>query len=295
MKELDQAYVVHRQRLWGVCYRMLGSGIDADEVVQDTFVRAVEHRPGADRSLWPWLAKVAVNLARDRLRRRQRRTYDGPWLPSVVATDGLPGWLRGVELGPGPEAAATTRSEVDYAWLVALEALTPNQRAVLVLRQVLDLSSAETAQALGLSESNVRITLHRARKALEAVPTPSMADDSMTLVRFAEALRTGDLDALLAVLVPHAEATTDAGGEYHAARRIVVGAAAVARLYLGLWTKSQVWRPSPQFRQLNARPAVTLDMAEAGPGFAPRSVTLFDIRDGRIHRTWSVLASAKLA
>src|SRR5438128_12126286 len=85
---VDALYEEHRRFLWGLCYRMTGSAADAEDVVQDTFVRAIEHPPGrTNEPLRPWLVKVALNLARDLLRRRRRREYVGPWLPSPIETD----------------------------------------------------------------------------------------------------------------------------------------------------------------------------------------------------------------
>ena len=84
---IDALYEEHRRFLWGLCYRMTGSAADAEDVVHDTFVRAIEHPPGrTNEPLRPWLAKVALNLARDLLRRRRRRDYIGPWLPSPIET-----------------------------------------------------------------------------------------------------------------------------------------------------------------------------------------------------------------
>ena len=98
-----QTFAEHKRVLWGMCYRMTGSAADADDIVQDTFVKALE-RPPADTEapLRPWLVKVAMNLSRDHLRRRRRREYFGPWLPSPVFTDGDdPSHLIATEDSPG--------------------------------------------------------------------------------------------------------------------------------------------------------------------------------------------------
>src|ERR1700740_1679078 len=91
MLNLESLYAEHRRFLWGLCYRMTGSAADADDVVQDTFVRAMERPPRRlDEPLRPWLVKGALNLARDLLRRRKRRQYTGPWLPSPIDTGAEP-------------------------------------------------------------------------------------------------------------------------------------------------------------------------------------------------------------
>src|SRR6185436_15303130 len=120
---LGSLFEEHRRFLWGLCYRMTGCAADADDVVQDTFVRAIERPPRrVDEPLRPWLVKVALNLARDLLRRRRRRDYLGPWLPSPIETE-----------PPSHEPAALDGryellESVSFAFLIALEALTPTQR-----------------------------------------------------------------------------------------------------------------------------------------------------------------------
>src|SRR5215510_13806324 len=139
----------HKRFLWGMCYRMTGSAADADDIVQDTFVKVLERPPKDMKSpLRPWLVKVAINLSRDQLRRRRRREYFEPWLPSPVLTDdeNLPSQL---DQSSSSETSPVTRYDlmesITMAFLLALEALTPAQRAVLLLRDVFDYSTIETA------------------------------------------------------------------------------------------------------------------------------------------------------
>ena len=210
--------------------------------------------------------RCAVNLARDRLRRRKREPYTGPWLPAPIET--------------GEEAADTEDPErrygmlesVSFAFLVACEALTPRQRAVLLLRDVLDYSVEETATALGLSLPNVKTTHHRARAAMQRydsarrAPTRGLQQKTRTaLERFAFALSTGDLAAVEAVLAPGAVTTTDAGGDFRAALRHVVGASRVARFYLGLLKKNVPSRVV--WRSMNGLPALLIE--RDNPPIAP--------------------------
>jgi RNA polymerase sigma-70 factor, ECF subfamily len=164
-RAVADAFREQERFLWGLAYRMTGIAADADDVVQETFARAIEHPPPrVDEPLRPWLTRVALNVARDALRRRKRRAYVGPWLPSPVETadlDELP------ESAPGADVRYDLRESASYAFLVALEALTPQQRAVLLLRDVLDYSVHETAEALSLTEGNVKTTHHRARRVME--------------------------------------------------------------------------------------------------------------------------------
>src|SRR6267142_3657028 len=153
-----QTYDDEKRFLWGLCYRMTGSAADAEDIVQDTFVRALE-KPPADMQapLRPWLVKVALNLSRDQLRRRRRREYFGPWLPSPVMTEG-DGSLQ-IDEPTSPEMSPVARYDlvesVTLAFLLAMEALTPAQRAVLLLRDVFEYSTSEVAETLAMTESNV--------------------------------------------------------------------------------------------------------------------------------------------
>ena len=139
----------HREHLWGLCYRMTGSAADAEDLVQQTFERAIERPPPDTSRPWrPWLARVATRLAIDALRRRQARRYVGPWLPTALETP------TGESCGElaSPEADAETRyglrESVSLAFLRALEALTPAQRAIVLLRDVLGYSGPEAAELL---------------------------------------------------------------------------------------------------------------------------------------------------
>src|SRR5205814_711301 len=211
----------HRGFLWSLCYRMTGSAADADDVVQDAFVRAMERPPRRiEEPLRPWLVKVALNLARDHLRRRRRRDYVGPWLPSPIETDSEP---------PSHETATSEGrydllESVSFAFLVALEALTPTQRAVLLLRDVFDYSVKETAEALDLTETNVKTTLHRARRAMEAynrarqIPTAARQEATAAALRqFLQALQEHDVGAIETLLADEVRTTTDGGGEFRSA------------------------------------------------------------------------------
>ena len=169
---LGGAFASERTFLWGLCYRMTGCAADAEDIVQETFVRALERPPARQEDPWrPWLVRVAMNLARDLLRRRRRRAYVGPWLPSPIET-GDEAAMPAVEptLSGGDTTAGRydVLESVSFAFLIALEALTPQQRAVLLLRDVFDYDVRETADALGISASSVKVTHHRARTRMAA-------------------------------------------------------------------------------------------------------------------------------
>src|ERR1043165_8386731 len=156
-----------RRLLWGLCYRMTGNAPDAEDLGQETFVRALERPPRrTDEPMRPWLVRVAMNLSRDLLRRRRRRDYTGPWLPSPVATDeeSLPSFEPAAPAADSPAARYDLLESISFAFLLALEALTPQQRAVLLLRDVFDYSTSDTSNALDMTEANVKVVLLRARR-----------------------------------------------------------------------------------------------------------------------------------
>src|SRR4051812_29187077 len=194
-RPLETAFEKDRAFLWAFTYRMTGDPSDADDVVQDAFVRAMEAAPSEDRSLRPWLTRVAANLAIDRLRQRQQRAYPGVWLPAAIAEEEL-------AAEPGSDHRYELKESATIAFLVALEALTPSQRAVLLLRDVFELSVEETAKALDLSAANVKTTLHRARVAMESydleripLTEETIAKHQAVLERFLAALVEGDVNA----------------------------------------------------------------------------------------------------
>jgi RNA polymerase sigma-70 factor (ECF subfamily) len=301
---LESEFEAHRGFLWSLCYRLTGNAHDADDVVQETFVRAIERPPRRSDAPWrPWLVRVALNLGRDLLRRRRRRRYEGPWLPSPIETGGDPTPIPEPSADPaaGPGARYDLLESVTFAFLLALEALSPAQRAVLLLRDVFDYSVRETASALGLSEANVKTTHLRARRAMAAYdrdprpPTRTLADRTQkALERFLTCLASGDAAGAEALLAADVRALSDGGGEFAAARLPILGRERVARLYLAL---SQKVGPAirVELRTLNGLPAVLLENATAPSGWARRSVVLCDVgADGRILNLYTVVASGKL-
>lgn len=278
---------------------MTGCAADAEDLVQETFLRALASPPSNPGPIRPWLTRVAVNLCRDHLRARQHREYRGPWLPSPVLTEEETPWPD-LEL-PSTEGRYDLLESVSFAFLLALERLSPTQRAVLILRDVLDAPIEETAVTLGLSEANVKTTLHRARAEMEAYdqrrtpPSPERLQRNMTaLFALFQALQQGDHEGMVAALRPEVEGLNDGGGVYSAARKPILGAAKLA-LFL---RKIAAARGAPErieVRICNGLPALIVTHTTRGPQDAPLSVTCCDVDDqGGIVRLYSVLAPRKL-
>ena len=229
-----EEFQAQRPRLFGLAYRLLGSAVDAEDTVQDAYLRWQSADQQAIVAPSAWLTKVVTNLCLNRLAsaRAQRERYAGPWLPEPVLTeDGA--------LGPLDDVAQ--RESVSLALLVLLERLTPAERGVFVLREAFGYSHGETAQILELSEANCRQLQRRARDRLaqhrgaqdrprfraERAHWRSLAE------RFLAAARAGDLRSLERMLAADVTAWTDGGGKVTAARRPVAGRAQVARYLAG--------------------------------------------------------------
>ena len=295
----------HRSFLWALFYRLSGNAADAEDLVQETFLRALERPPARTDIPWrPWLVRVGVNLGRDLLRRRKRRGYEGPWLPSPIETaggDSPPAFEPPAPAGSSPAARYDVLESVSFAFLLALEALTPAQRAVLILRDVFDYSVRESAEALDMSEANVKTTHLRARRAMAAyererlLPTPEVQERTRrVLERFLTCLGTGDAAGVESLLAEGVRSVTDSGGEFHAAHVAVLGRDKVARLCLGL-VKRVSATASLAFRMLNGLPALVIKGLRPAPGFAPRTTIHIELdRDGRVRRLYGVVASRKL-
>ncbi|TKJ24529.1 RNA polymerase subunit sigma-24 [Blastococcus sp. CCUG 61487] len=228
----------HRPLLFSVAYQMLGSVADAEDAVQDAWLRwsAADRDDVADPRAY--LVRVTTRLALDRLdsARARRESYVGPWLPEPLLT-------QPVTAGPepaDPTTAAELGEQVSLALLVVLETLSPAERAVFVLREVFGLPVAEVATALGRSEAAVRQMAHRAREHVQARRPRFDADrreQREITERFLAACAGGDMAALLSALAPDAVLISDGGGKVSAALRPILGADKVARFTLGIATQ----------------------------------------------------------
>lgn len=268
----DDPFQRHRGLLFTVAYELLGSVADAEDVVQDTWLRW----SAADRSdvVEPkaYLVRIATRLALNRLRtlRTRRETYVGPWLPEPLVT------------GPDAAGGVELAEDVSMAMLVVLETLTPVERAVFVLREVFGFAHAEIATALDRSEASVRQVAHRARQHVQARRPRFDTDPEQRRAvteRFLRATAEGNLAGLLEVLAPDVVMINDADGKARAARRPVTGADKVARFLRGLVARGELDGYRFEYVELNGEPGIVgwldgrLDVA-----------ALIETRDGRVAR-----------
>lgn len=292
--ELARAFEAHRGFLFGLCYRMTGDAALAEDLVQDTFRRALERPPRDTARPWrPWLSRVASRLCLDALRRRRRRAYTGTWLPSPIEGGGD-------DLPPTPHARYDALESVTMAFLVALEALTPRQRAVLLLRDVVGHDGRQTAELLSMTEVNVKVTLHRARRAMRAydaerVPDPATLPERTVaaLQRLISAFGADDDSMIEATLRQDVRALNDGAGEFFAAGKPVLGRERVTRFYRGVRRDDPDARLS--IRTINGLPALVAVYPNATGKLAPRAVFTIALGpDGRVRELHTVIASDKL-
>jgi RNA polymerase sigma-70 factor (ECF subfamily) len=221
----------HRGRLLGLAYRMLGSRTDAEDVVQDAYLRFA----GAEdvRNEEAFLVTVVTRLCLDRLKsaRAQREVYVGPWLPEpVFDAEGL-----------SPDTATELADDLSFALMLALDRLSPLERAAFLLHDVFDTPFSEIAAMLDRTEASCRQLASRARRAVrDDRPPPAAPPDSHArlLQAFGEAVASGDVARLAELLRADAVAITDGGGRKIAARNPIIGADKIARFFIGLAAKN---------------------------------------------------------
>jgi RNA polymerase sigma-70 factor (TIGR02957 family) len=276
----EEAFARHRSLLFTVAYEMLGSAADAEDVVQETWLRWADVDHAVVRDSRAYLVRIVTRQSLNRLRTlaRRREDYVGEWLPEPLQTS------------PDVAADIELAESVSMAMLTVLETLGPAERAVFVLRDVFDTPYEEIAEAVGKTPATVRQIAHRARDHVAArrPRMPVDATEQQEIVnRFLAAVRSGDLQGLLDVLAPDVVIVADGGGVAAAALRPIRGAQRVASLLVkGLRTldieATAVW--------LNGAPAIRLDLG----GRVDTAVSLV-VENGRITDIYAVRNPHKLA
>ncbi len=276
----DNPFARHRSLLFTVAYEMLGSAADAEDVVQETWLRWANVDQTVVRDPRAYLVRIVTRQALNRLRSlaRRREDYVGEWLPEPLLTS------------PDVAADVELAESVSIAMLTVLETLGPAERAVFVLHEVFEMPYEEVAEAVDKSPAAVRQIAHRAREHV-AARRPRMqvtqTQQQEVVDRFLAAVRSGDLQGLLDVLAPDVVVVADGGGVAAAARRPIVGARPAANFLVraaGLadFEVSAVW--------LNGSPAARIDIA----GALDTAVSLA-VDNGRITRIYAVRNPHKLA
>jgi RNA polymerase sigma-70 factor (ECF subfamily) len=274
----------HRPRLFGIAYRMLGSKADAEDVLQDAWLRWHEQDTRELRSTEAWLTTTVTRLAIDRLRsaKVQREAYFGPWLPEPLSE---------VELIT-PETHAEFASDLSLAFLALLERLGQEERAAFVLHDVFDCDYDDIAETLGKTQAACRQLVHRARERVTAERRRFKVDDQTRtdmLLRFVDVARRGDFEEIKALFAADATMTSDGGGKATAVFRILYGAERIARL----------WYVVSKHRQDKGERRIVRVNNEPGLGSYWRnrlhSVSTIDTDGERIYAYYSVANPDKLA
>ncbi|MEV5490355.1 RNA polymerase sigma-70 factor [Streptomyces bobili] len=283
---LTDVFEEHRSFLLGVAYRMLGRVADAEDVVQDAWLRWAAADRGDVREPRAYLVRVVTRLALDRLARIKARNeaYVGPWLPEPYVTD------FGDTVQDTAERAVLADS-VSLAVLVVLESLSPLERAVFVLREAFGYPHADIAAVLDRSESAVRQLAGRARRHVDERRPRYDVDPVQRrelTERFLAAATEGDLEGLLDLLAPDARLVGDSGGKSKAPLRVLESADHVGRFLVGVSRKG-VPDMSVRVIELNGGPAVLLLS-----GGKPDSVLQLDVADGRVQTVYAVRNPDKL-
>ncbi len=264
-----------------MAYRLLGQVGDAEDVVQEAWLRWSRTDQGQVSDPQAFLMRVVTRLAIDQLRRQavRRESYVGPWLPEPLAAD------------LGPDAAAEIADSVSIALLVVLETLSPLERAVFVLGEVFGHSHAEIAAMLDRTPAAVRQLAHRAKQHVRDRRPRFEADQgrrARVTAAFLRACQEGDLGALLAVLAPDVVFVGDSGGVGRAPRHPIYGADKVARFLLAI-RDTPVPDMGVEIAEVNAGPAIIVRSAGV-----PMTVFVLDVRDGLVITIHAIANPAKL-
>jgi RNA polymerase sigma-70 factor, ECF subfamily len=224
-----------RGRLYGLAYRMVGSRADAEDLVQEAYLRWHEADHDRIESAEAWLVTTTSRLALDRLRRlkTERDAYTGPWLPEPIVGPGA-------SAAPAPDAHLDLADDLSMAFLTLLERLAPEERAAFLLHEVFEVDYRAIAGVIGRSEAACRQVVHRARERVRGERKrfeTTEAAKTVLLQRFLTAVEARDEKALLSLFAPDASWTADSGGKTPAAARPILGADRIARLVIGLRQK----------------------------------------------------------
>ncbi|CAA9262068.1 MAG: RNA polymerase sigma-70 factor [uncultured Acidimicrobiales bacterium] len=286
---LTDVFEAHREHVFGVAYRMLGRVAEAEDVVQDTWLRWRSADLATVRSPRAYLGTVAGRLALDRLRsaRHQRETYVGPWLPEPLITS----------MDGDPAAWSEQADSLTFGFLVVLERLEPLERAVFLLHEVFGYPYAEVATTVDRSEAACRQIAHRARQRVRdegRPPTVRGVDEVDAADRVAGELvmatMSGDMAAVQRLLAEDIVVRSDGGRDHHAARRPVVGRHRASRLLVNLATRLPADAQVEPVRA-NGDPAVLVRSPEG----APVLLIAFSVRDEHIEAIHAVVNPDKLA
>lgn len=281
---MSDAFAAERPRLVGLAYRITGSRTEAEDVVQDAWLRWQQADRTGIRNPAAWLTTVTSRLALDTLRsaRVRREAYVGPWLPEAVTPE------------PGPDERAEVAESITVGFLAVLERLGPVERVVFLLADVFGVPFDEIATVVDRSPEACRQVASRARRRVrEERPryAPTDAEAWRVTEAFLTAAAVGDMDAVIALLAPDAVLVSDGGPDHHAARRPVLGAERVARFVINLSRRGLREEVSIEVHPVNGQPGIVVRR----PDGTLRTVLTMSVVDGRVDRVWGLVNPDKAA
>ncbi len=277
------AFQENRRLLFGIAYRMLGSVAEAEDMVQETFLRAQRQDANVVDVPKAWLVATITRLCIDQLRsaRRRREEYVGVWLPEPLVDAGV----------PAPDAVASAADSLAVAVLLMLEELTPVERAAFLLREAFDFDYAEIARIVNKTEPNCRQMVSRAKAYLAKRETDTVRptpEAEQIVGRFFNACATGDIQELLSLLTHDAVTYTDGGAQVRAARRPIRTADRVSRFLVGIHRRSWL-RTGMKLVRVNGEIGMITRRRDGTV-----NVSAFEFRGGRICAIYTVSNPEKL-
>jgi RNA polymerase sigma-70 factor (ECF subfamily) len=283
MDSKAETFDAHRPRMLALAYRMLGSRSDAEDVLHDAWLRWAAADTSEIRSNEAWLTTAVTRLSIDRLRKAkvEREAYFGPWLPEPLSEADL----------NSPDLALERDEDLSIAFLTMLETLSPEERAVFVLHDVLDDDYADIAETVGKSEAACRQMVHRARERLTSRRRRFLVDDATRIrmmEKFIAAANRGDRDEIMALFASDAVMTSDGGGKRVAAIRPLIGARRIAMLWYAVARRAR-GRAKRVFTTVNGQPA----LASYYDGVL-HSVAVFETDGDVIHAVYTIANPDKL-
>lgn len=279
---MTEIFNEHRGQVFGIAYRMLGSVAEADDMVQETWLRWQKQDLAEIESPKAWLISTVTRLCIDQLRsaRRQREEYYGVWLPEPL-----------IEApAPSPADSAVLADSLTMAFMLMLETLSPVERAVFLLREVFDYDYVDIAPIVGKSEANCRQIIRRAKAELVATPpAPPPNEQARRIVeQFMTATESGEVSDLLALLAEDATLYSDGGGRVAAAGKPIRSADHVGRFLVGI-RKHRPEGTTLLYLQINGRPGVLMNS-----GGQVYNAVSFDLDSGRVRNIYIVRNPEKL-
>jgi len=278
-----ETFTEHRRTLFGIAYRMLGSVSDAEDLLQEVWLRWQRQTGSAIQSPKAWLVSTTTRLCIDQFRsaRRMREEYYGVWLPEPLTASTT----------TAPDSAVGLSDSLTMAFMLMLESLGPVERAAFLLHEVFDYDYATTAEIIGKSEANCRQIICRAHGHLQAqakAPPPPGEQAEQLVEEFLAAAETGQINRLLALLAEDAVVYSDGGGRVKAAGRPIISADHASRFIIGIWPRLPAgtkWQPA----SINDRPGYLMHA-----GDELYCALSFDLAGDRIRNLYFVLNPEKL-